>query len=279
VIDAAPRRAILEVQGGRPLRRKLVVDPGQTVRVGRSNVVDLSFPQDAGMSAVHFSLSWDGQHARIRDLESAAGTWVGGKRIQEVDAPSGSFVRAGSTYLMLYLEANTPAQEGAPSPIEQVLVARHALAHVPRLHAIVDAARGPRPLQLLREAVDPYESLYEGSKGDALAEVAPHLVAFRADSGLLDRLVREGWGARWGVFLSCARPFTELRRHLRRFLLVEDDATGERLYLRFYDPHTLRMLVPTCTPRQRADLFGDIDAFFAEGPSGEVVAFPRQVAT
>jgi hypothetical protein len=277
--ETAPRRAILEARGGRPLRRKTILEPGQAVRVGRSNLVDLSFPQDAAMSGVHLSISWDGQRVRVRDLDSAKGTWLGGARVAEAEVPSGSCVRAGGTYLVVYEEARTPATASAPAPIEKVLLARHALGETSHLHAIVDASRGARPLQLLREAVDEHESLYEGVKGEALAHCAPYLVALRPDSGLLDRLLREGWGARWGVFLSCARPFGELRRHLRRFLLVEDDESGERFYLRFYDPRTLRMLLPTCTPRQRADLFGVIDAFFAEGPSAELCAFPRPEST
>jgi hypothetical protein len=249
------------------------------VRVGRSNIVDLPFPKDATMSGVHLALSWDGHRVRVKDLGSAEGTWLGGARIAEVEVPSGSFIRAGGTNLMVYEEARTPARASAPAPIEKVLLAHHALTQTPHLYGIVDASRGARPLQLLREAIDEHESLYEGVKGEALARCAPYLVALRQDSGLLARLLREGWGARWGVFLSCARPFKDLRRHLRRFLLVEDDASGERFYLRFYDPHTLRMLVPTCTLRQRADFFGDIDAFFAEGPSGELCAFPREVST
>ena len=111
-----------------------------------------------------------------------------------------------------------------------------------------------------------------------LAHCAPYLVALRPDSGLLERLVREGWGARWGIFFACARPFKDVRRHLRRFLLVEDDVTAEKYYFRFYDPRTLRVFLPSCTPRQRADFFGEIACFFAEGERGELRRFTPEPA-
>jgi len=125
----------------------------------------------------------------------------------------------------------------------------------------------------MREAVDQHASLYDGVRGMALANVAPYLVAIRPDSGFLDRLLDEGWGARWAIFLSCKRPFTEVRRHLRRFLMVERDDSGKKFYFRFYHPRILRSFLPTCWPRQRADFFGEFTAFYAEGTSGELLTF------
>lgn len=276
---SSPRRAIIEVRFGRHAGKKLSLDPGQTVRAGRSNVVELPLHLDDHLSAEHFSLSWDGNRCLLRDLNSAAGTWLQGQQVQEAEVPSGTAIRAGDTVLMVYHEAHTPPRAGAPAPIDETLLTLHALRRTPGLYAILDASRGPRPLQLLREAVDEHRSLYEGIKGQALDHVAPYLVCFRSDSGLLERLVREGWGAGWGVFLSCPRPFKEVRRHLRRFLLAEDDETGERYFFRFYDPRTLRTLMPTFTPRQRQDFFGEIDAFFAEGKAGELCRFPRVPAS
>jgi hypothetical protein len=274
-----PRRAIVEVRRGPVASLKVVLDPGQTLLVGRSNVVDLPVPRDTRMSAKHFALVWDGECCTLRDLDGAGGTWLQGARVQEAQVQSGSWIKAGETDFMVYLEAHTrsPRRRGAPpQDAERATAALTELERQPGpLFAVVDASRGPRPLRLLREAVDEHRSLYEGVPGDMLADAAPYLVALRRDSGLLERLLREGWGSRWGIFLACKRPFEEARRHLRRFLLAEDDETGERYYFRFYDPRTLRLFVPSCTPRQREDFFGDIDAFFAEDDRGELRAFPR----
>lgn len=168
---------------------------------------------------------------------------------------------------------------GSPYPAGPVLAAEKAaaLSALMRedgpLFAIVDASRGVRPLQLLRESVDKHRSLYDGVQGEALAHCAPYLVALRRDSGLLERLVNEGWGRRFGIYLSCPRPLPEVRRHFRRFLLVEDDETGDRYYFRFYDPTALRVFLPSCTPRQTIDFFGEVTCFFAEGERGELCRF------
>jgi hypothetical protein len=273
------RRAILEVRRGPLAPRKVILQPGDRFCVGRSNVTEVPIARDARMSAEHFLVSWNADRCTVLDLGSADGTWLDGARVREAQLDNGAWIRAGETDFMVYFEAHTPSatrRRATPPDADQ---ARAALAELERrrepLFAVVDGSRGPRPLRLLREAVDEHRSLYEGVRGDALADAAPYLVAFRRDSALLERLVREGWGSRWAVFLACGRPFNEVRRHLRRFLVVEDDDTGEPYYFRFYDPRTLRVFLPSCTPRQRADFFGDVDAFFAEDERGAIRAFPR----
>jgi hypothetical protein len=138
------------------------------------------------------------------------------------------------------------------------------------LHAVLDAARSDRILQVLREAVEEHRSLYEGVQGQALDDVAPYLVTLPADSRLLGQLVREGWLHRWGIFLEGAVAKRELRRHLRRFLMVEKE-DGEPLYFRFYDPTCLRELWPTCGKRQLTELCGPLAAFLVEGERGELL--------
>jgi hypothetical protein len=246
------------------------------MRVGRSNLLDLAFPNDALMSAEHLALSWDGGIARVRDLGSAGGTWLGGERVNEAEVRSGGWIRAGNTHLMVYVEAWSPPGSPGPAPVEEARAALRKLSRVTPLFAIVDASRGLRPLRLLREAVDEHRSLYEGVKGEALAHCAPYLVALRPDSGLLERLIYEGWGAGWGIYLTTSRPFKDVRRHLRRFLLVEDDRTSEKYYFRYYDPRTLRAFLSTCTPRQRGDVFGDVACYFAEGERGELCRLPAE---
>jgi hypothetical protein len=83
----------------------------------------------------------------------------------------------------------------------------------------------------------------------------------------------EGWGRRWGIYLTSLRPFKEVRTQLRRHLMVEDEESRRRMYFRYYDPATLRVFLPSCTPRQAVELFGPLRAFFAEGEDGEVLRF------
>jgi len=153
---------------------------------------------------------------------------------------------------------------------ERALPILQAAAEASALHVILDAARTPRILEALREAVEEHRSLYEGTQGIALEDVAPYLVRLHGDSRLLAQLVREGWARRWGIFLEGSVPQRELRRHLRRFLMVEDE-TGEPLYFRYYDPGALRDFWPSCARRQLVDLIGPLQAFLVEGERGEVL--------
>ena len=146
-----------------------------------------------------------------------------------------------------------------------------AAAREAPLHAVLDAARTPRILEILRESVEEHRSLYEGVQGEALDDVAPYLVRLSPGSRLLEQLVREGWGRRWGIYLLGELRQRDLRRHLRRFLMVEDDATRDRLYFRYYDPGVLRDLWPTCSRRQRDELVGPLRGYLVEGPRGEVL--------
>ena len=268
------RRAIVEILWGPLGSRKAIIAPGQTLRIGRSNRADLALPHDDRMAALHLAVSWDGERCQVRDLGSFGGTLIHGERVIEADVASGACVRAGGTTLRVSFEGRSSPE--AEMPAEQAAVLRMLGRPPGALFAVIDASAGARPLQLLREAVDEHRSLYEGVRGEALAGSAPYLVGLRPDSGLLERLLAEGWGARWGIFFACARPFRDVRRHLRRFLIVEDDDTGQRYLFRFYDPRTLRVFLPSCTPRQREDFFGEIVAFFAEGERGEVLRFDAQ---
>lgn len=278
-------RGILEICHGSQAGRKIVLDPGSTVRIGRTERADVGISGDAQMSGAHFQVTWDGDACHVRDLESARGTLVGGVPATEAPVPHGGWIRAGTTDFLFHIEDNTPPPlEDEDAPLEtlaqsdareQALVALHDRAAAGGMFAVVDPSREDRILLLLRESVDRCQSLYDGVQGMALAEVAPYLVAIEPQSNLLTRLIVEGWQKRWGVFFVSGAPFLEVRRHLRRLLMVEDER-GKALYFRFYDPLVLATFLPTCTRQQRGDVFGDIATFLLEGPEGEVTAHPRE---
>jgi hypothetical protein len=131
------------------------------------------------------------------------------------------------------------------------------------LYALFDAARDSRVLRLLRASSEPYRSLYEGPQGEELADYAPYLVELPRSSNLLEPLVQQGWGQSWGMFLTSRSSFPEVRKHFRRFLLVQFE-DGREAYFRFYDPRVLRRYLPTCTPEEIAKFFGPIEAFVLE---------------
>jgi hypothetical protein len=281
------QRAIVEVRWAAAPARKAVIEPGGSLRVGRTERADLVVDADRSMAGVHFELRWDGERCLMTDLSGQQGTWLGGERVRAGEVKNGGFIRAGNTVFSVYLEGATPPRPGSGlkgdgtdrlSPSQEDALA--ALQAEPEpLFAVLDAARDRRVLEVLRESVEEYRSLYEGIKGEALAEQAPYLARLPRGSRLLEQVVLEGWGRGWGIYLTCRRPFKDVRTHLRRFLMVENQETGRPMYFRFYDPQMLRAALPAFTPRQKEQLFGEIGAFLVENRDGEVVRLgPQQQA-
>ena len=145
------------------------------------------------------------------------------------------------------------------------------------LFAVLDAARSGQVLSFLCGAKEEFQSLYEGPEAKQLSTVAPYLVSLTSGSKTLERMVNQGWGQSWGIYLSCPLPFTELRRHLRHFLFVESEETREQLYFRFYDPRVLRVFLSSCTPQQWKEFFGQIECFWAESSERTLTEFPRSM--
>ena len=142
------------------------------------------------------------------------------------------------------------------------------------LFVVLDAARDPAVLELLRRGGQEHQMLYAGRRGEHLAAVAPYLVRLPPGSPLLDALLERGRGASWGVYLTCDLPFAEVRRHLRRFLVAETE-DGQALYFRFYDPRVLRPYLPSCTPAELGAFFGPVSSFWVEGASGRAAPLLR----
>lgn len=283
-------RAIVEVRTGRHAGRLARVAPGEVLRVGRTELSDLVISSDEEMSARHFEVRWDGRVCRVIDLGSMTGTFIGGERRAEGEVAHGAWVRAGETDFSVYLEGHAPPPDDTATLVldpaearrepERLAAADRALAALREeaargsLYAVLDAARGRRILELLRGSAEERRLLYDGILGAALAEMGPYLVRLPPESALLDALVREGWQRKWGIFIVYERPFDELRRHLRRFLKVESEASREQLYFRFYDPWVLGAFLPTCTVRQAWQFFGDVRLFLAEDEEGDLRRYP-----
>jgi hypothetical protein len=272
-----PMQVVLEILAGPFTGRRIELRPGKTSTVGRTDRAQYAIPHDALLSLIHFSLDWEGDACRIRDLQSSHGTFVNGYPITEAFLRDGDEVTAGATRFAVRYEsaerrvapaAQAPTLPLADTPEESLLVGLRS-AYQP-LYAILDAARDPQVLELLGAADEEHQSLYEGAKGEVLRQYAPYLVRLPQESSLLETLVWEGWGESWGVYLMCHLGFKEVRRHLRHFLLVKAP-NGEELYFRFYDPRVLRVFLPTCPPLQAAEFFGPVTYYLAEDESGDLL--------
>ena len=94
-------RITLQVISGSEAGRKVHLKSGQTAQIGRTQWADFSFPGDAAMSEVHFALECTLHGGRLRDLGSAEGTWLNGKRISTAEVNHGDEIKAGTTSLRL----------------------------------------------------------------------------------------------------------------------------------------------------------------------------------
>lgn len=259
-------RAILRVMFGPQAGSRLVLVPGETASIGRAERATFSVPKDTRMSGIHAEVTWDGDALRVRDQQSQVGTFVGGELVREAFVSDGGWLQLGDTTLLMHVEAlDRGAQRANLAKSHEDAVLAALSAKVGSLYAVVDAARDEDVLRLLAKAVDPWQSLYEGVRGEALADVAPYLVQIDASSPFLSRLIRRGFGEAFGIFLTSTKPFVAVRRHLRRFLMVLAGDTNNQLYFRYYDPRVLREALAIFTPRQEDDVFDQLVSFICEG--------------
>jgi len=138
------------------------------------------------------------------------------------------------------------------------------------LFALLDAARDPKVLAAIQDSDQPYQSLYEGAEADDLAAYGPYLVGLDDGDTMLRRLVEEGWGRSWGVYLASSADFDTIRQHLRRYLKVEIPG-GTTALFRFYDPRVLREFLECWTPNERESFLGPVACCIIEDAEGSVI--------
>lgn len=242
-------RVTLTATYGSSIGPELEIGPGQVGSVGSDpQLATLAVVQDNALFGLQFYVGCGKAECRIKNVVPN-GTLVNGQPVQEGVLGDDALIQAGRSFFSVRVD------EG---PLLGILEGQ-ALP----LFAILDAARSADVIPLLASSGQPYDSLYEGEQGAALANVAPYLVAIARDAGFLPRLLTLGWGKSWGVYFTSRIAMPDLRNHLRRFLLVKDEA-DRPLCFRFYDPRVLRVFLPACTPAEAGDFFGPVRSFLVE---------------
>jgi hypothetical protein len=136
-----------------------------------------------------------------------------------------------------------------------------------KMYGVYDAAQSEVVLRMLDVLRPPHVSLFSEGRDSRMGAVAPYLVELvpqpEPGSILLDQL----WGHHWAVYLKSRAGLDELRRHLRRFLMAEDD-DRRRLFFRYYDPRVLRAYLPTCTAEEAKAFFGPIECYYCINDGG-----------
>lgn len=143
--------------------------------------------------------------------------------------------------------------------------------------AILDGAQDERIYAAVKGTFLPKDCLYSGDLPWQLQMTAPYLVQLDKEDRFTRYVINSGWGKHWASFLRTETGIKQLRRHLREFLRVRDEA-GKRLIFRYYDPRVLRAYLPTCWPAELDTFFGPISAFITEGEEpGEILEFRKEL--
>jgi eukaryotic-like serine/threonine-protein kinase len=115
-------RVILRVLAGPYNGQEFTFDQHDTFLIGRSENAHLFLPEDRFFSRHHCLLEIAPPRCFLRDLGSTNGTFVNGKRVQEVFLQSGDRVQGGQTVLEVEVQAEQKLSAGdAPTlmkPIE-----------------------------------------------------------------------------------------------------------------------------------------------------------------
>lgn len=211
------RLRVTVVAGGEP-GRVWEFAQGATVRVGASVVADVVLAGDEWVAATHCALYRHEGGWRVRDLGEGGGTWRNGVGVTDEAVENGDVIQCGRSQLRVawVVEAAGVVAEEARDPKAEALATLRALPG--RLYAVLDAAKDPEVLQLLRRSGYRYECLYTGWAREVYGEAAPYLVQLRKQGRLLEQLVERGWGKGWGAYIVLGehRDFAACILALRR---------------------------------------------------------------
>ena len=134
---------------------------------------------------------------------------------------------------------------------------------------IVDCARDQKRIfRFLLSSHLEQSCLYSGPLAPAMEMAAPYLLQLEPENEETRRLIELSWGNSWGIFLRSSTNLVKLRKHLRNFLIVQN-SSGGRMVFRYYDPRILRVYLPTCTSEELRTVFGPVEFFWTENPTGQ----------
>lgn len=135
-------------------------------------------------------------------------------------------------------------------------------------YAVLDGALNPGLLPEMERHDVEHCCLWLGALEPDMQEIAPYLVKLKRDCGFSDYLIRDGYGARWGIYLHSAASLLDLRSHFRRLTIVTLP-DGRSVYFRFYDPAVLPTVLSTASRDQHRALYGPVETYLCEVPQAQ----------
>ncbi len=125
------------------------------------------------------------------------------------------------------------------------------------LYAVLDGARDPAIHNAVTRSYRQKCCLFAGTLHPALEKAAPYLIEVGPRDSITDFVLLNGWENAWGILIESTSNFRDIRRHLRTFLRVKDEA-GRNLLFRYYDPRVLTVYLPTCNAKELNLIFGSV---------------------
>ena len=239
----------------------MLLTTGDLIRVGRSGEADFFVPDDPILAKVHFAVARGSDSCQLFDLGSPEGLFVNGVRTAHATLRSGDRVAAGITEFVVE-QFSEPCGSAYPRTVT-TCVRDQLKVSGQTVYVVVDAAQDAGLLPFLQAIGLPYWSLYQGRRQEELAAVAPYLVSI-ADWHAGTWLLRRVWGHGDSLWLTSEEPAMEVRRHLRKYLMVQEEGCPDAVYFRFYDPAVWREFLTSCVPEELEFLFGPFSRFLVE---------------
>lgn len=107
-------RVILEIASGPAAGRKIYLRDGEAVQLGRTELSDVSIPDDPLISSRHFAVECQANGCVLRDLGSTNGTAVNGQPVSEpVALADGDQIVAGQTRFAVTVQGTANRQPAA----------------------------------------------------------------------------------------------------------------------------------------------------------------------
>jgi predicted component of type VI protein secretion system len=139
---------ILEVKAGPMAGKKISVQKGQTLSIGRTDKANVAIPHDDKMSRLHFTIECGPAGVRVIDRDSANGLYINGARVKDSIVVNQDEIRAGDTFFIVRIVPDEAPAVGPASQVPAVPPAAHpadVTAKTPAAPPKVAPAPAPPP--------------------------------------------------------------------------------------------------------------------------------------
>lgn len=104
-------RLSITILGGDRAGHRILLAPGESLRVGRTTKAEIVIADDPTMSGLHFEVQCRDDGCLVRDLDSRNGLFVNNRQAAEAELRDGDQVRAGRTYFGVAVEPERPVAD------------------------------------------------------------------------------------------------------------------------------------------------------------------------